>query len=200
MDLTPLVDEYTIGMNRIYLHFERMPFEPSYYVGINDLVLEQFGNEISTLPMPKFLNWNHRDSIVEEQGAFYLRMRLGLGDGFQGDLRRPLASGGTVTYAALQLAFFMGFSQVVLIGVDHRFTDQGTPNKEETRPEAEDANHFHPDYFPPGSRWQLPDLLRSELAYAKAREAYEAVGRQILDATVNGACPVFDKVHFESLF
>jgi hypothetical protein len=94
----------------------------------------------------------------------------------------------------------MGFSQVVLIGVDHRFTDQGTPNKEETRPEAEDANHFHPDYFPPGSRWQLPDLLRSELAYAKAREAYEAAGRQILDATVNGACPVFDKVHFESLF
>lgn len=200
MDLSPLVDEYSIGMNRIYLNFERMPFEPSYYAAINELVLDQFAEEISSLAMPKFVNWANRKHFKGLAGVYYLRMRLGLRDDFQGDARRPLASGGTVTYAALQLAYFMGFAQVVLIGVDHRFADRGTPNQVETRPEGADANHFHPNYFPPGSRWQLPDLIRSELAYTLARRAFEADGRQIVDATVNGACPVFEKAEFASLF
>ena len=47
---------------------------------------------------------------------------------------------------------------------------------------------------------QLPDLDTSEQAYLLAREAYEADGRQILDATVGGKLMIFSKVDFISLF
>jgi hypothetical protein len=201
MDMSPLKDEFTFGLNRIYLLFNSLPFIPTYYVCVNELVLEQFSGEINALTMPKFLNWNRRKSFsAESDSTHFVRLALGLQDVFVRDFRRPLSSGGTVTYVALQIAYTMGFSEVVLIGVDHSFADKGIPNKIETRRSDTDVNHFHPDYFPKGSRWQLPDLKRSELAYALARRAYEKDGRRIIDATVNGKCTVFEKDDFYSLF
>ena len=199
-DLRPLKAETTFGMNRIYLNFKEMGFQTSYYLAINELVLNQFAGEIAYLGMPKFLNWNQRKRFREVNDLNYLRLKLGFHDTFISDISRPLCSGGTVTFAALQVAFYMGFQQVVLVGLDHRFASKGRPNEVQVRAEARDQNHFHPNYFPAGSRWQLPDLRRSELAYGLARRAYEAEGRIILDATVDGACPVFEKVTYESLF
>jgi len=201
MDLSPLKNEVTFGLNRIYLHFERMPALPTYYVCINELVLEQFAEDIRALPMPKFLNWNRRDYFdFDDPSLAFVKIRYGLGDRFQGDIRQPVWGGATVTFVTLQIAFFMGFEQVILIGVDHDFSTQGAPSTVETRHAQRDADHFHPDYFPKGVRWQLPDLHRSELAYGLARQAYRADGRQVLDATVGGKCPVFEKVDFYGLF
>lgn len=200
-DLGPLKDEITFGMNRIYLNFTPMGFQTSYYLAINELVLDQFSAEIADLAMPKFINWNSRSkSAIEASHHYYLRLKLGLYDTFTRDITKPLCSGGTVTFAALQIAFYMGFQQVVLVGLDHRFMSTGAPNQVQMRVEAIDQNHFHPNYFPAGSRWQLPDLRRSDLAFAMARRAYEADGRVILDATVDGACTIFDKVALSVLF
>jgi hypothetical protein len=198
MDLSHLAGEVTFGMNRVYL---LESFRPTYYAAINELVLEQFAEDIRALPCPKFLNWNRRD-LFDGRGAdtHFVHLRAGFSDLFIPSPLRSLSSGGTVTYVALQLAFYMGFREVILIGVDHNFADHGQPNRVEERTAAADANHFHPDYFPRGARWQLPDLLRSELAYAEARRAYEAAGRRVLDATVGGKLTVFPKVEYSSLF
>lgn len=201
MNLSLLSNEVTFGLNRIYLLFDQMQFIPTYYVSVNELVLEQFAKDIISLPMPKFLNWNcraHFDAADSETS--FLRLTLSVMDGFAADITQSLYSGGTVTYVALQLAYAMGFSEVILIGVDHSFTEKGIPNKVETRQSETDVNHFHPDYFPKGSKWQLPDLKRSELAYELARQTFEQDGRKIFDATLKGKCPVFEKVDFRSLF
>ncbi len=52
--------------------------------------------------------------------------------------------------------------------------------------QGDDPNHFNAGYFGKGFRWQLPDLETSERGYRMARQAYEADGRQVLDATVGG--------------
>ena len=201
MDLGLLNNEVTFGLNRVYLLFEQMQFMPTYYVSINELVLEQFSSDIQALPMPKFLNWNCRSHFdAEDAETSFLRLSLSVTDGFTADITQSLDSGGTVTFVALQIAFFMGFSDVILIGVDHSFTDSGTPNAIEIRRTNIDENHFHPNYFPKGFKWQLPDLLRSEIAYEKARTVFEENNRRIIDATVNGKCPVFEKADFYSLF
>ncbi|MNX67310.1 Beta-barrel assembly-enhancing protease [compost metagenome] len=93
----------------------------------------------------------------------------------------------------------MGFSEVILIGVDHHFVTSGAPNREVVS-EGEDPNHFHPQYFGSGVRWNLPDLENSEVAYTLAREAYTEAGRQILDATLDGRLTVFPKVDYQRLF
>jgi hypothetical protein len=201
MDLSPLKHEITFGLNRIYLLFEKMGFFPTYYVCVNELVLQQFSGEISALPMSKFLNWNSRRVFQPaDSNTGFVRLSLSLSDGFQPDMRASLYSGGTVTYVALQIAYSMGFSQVILVGLDHSFSDKGTPNATVIRTDSVDANHFHPEYFPKGTKWQLPDLRRSEAAYRTADRYYRAAGRRILDATPGGKCPVFQRVEYQDLF
>jgi hypothetical protein len=93
----------------------------------------------------------------------------------------------------------MGFEQVILIGVDHNFTSKGEANKTIVS-QGDDQNHFAPNYFARGYKWQLPDLDTSEVGYVYAREAYRGAGRQALDATVGGKLTVFPKVDYNSLF
>jgi hypothetical protein len=201
MDHAPLMGEITFGMNRIYLLVEKLGFSPNYFVCINELVLDQFHDEIKDLEMPKFINWNRRSLFdPKRQDIHYLRTNLGLKDRFAHDVSQPIATGGTVTFAALQIAYYMGFKTVILIGLDHSFQAKGIPNRPVVRDQEKDQDHFHPDYFPKGSRWQPPDLLRSEIAYQLAQEAFEAEGREIIDATVGGRCQVFQKREYDSLF
>ena len=201
IDHAKLKGETTFGLNRIYLMADVWGFLPDYYVCVNELVLDQFHDEIAQLPIPKFINWNRRRYFSEEgQNTYYLRLRLGLRDAFWPDVEKPISSGGTVTYVALQIAYYMGFDQVIIVGLDHNYVAKGTPNRTVARQVERDVDHFHSDYFPKGTLWQPPDLLRSELAYGLARQAHQIAGRQIIDATLGGKCAVFEKADFETLF
>ncbi len=203
MDLSALKNEITMSMNRAYLLYEDWGFTPSYYVCINELVLEQFADDISNLELPRFVNFNRRgyfNNYLNDDKLMFLRFGFKLNDEFNGDVTQTISSGGTVTFACLQLAYYMGFDEVVIIGMDHNFVEKGRPNKTEVRKTERDESHCHPDYFPKGIKWQLPDLYRSELAYKMARQAYEDDGRRIVDATVEGKCDVFEKMNFSSMF
>jgi len=103
-----------------------------------------------------------------------------------------------VTFICMQLAYYMGFSEVILIGVDHYFKTKGKENKL-VESSGDDVDHFHPDYFGKGVKWQLPDLDNSERAYMKAKEAFEADGRRILDATIDGKLDIFPKVDYDEI-
>ncbi|HEX7621555.1 MAG TPA: hypothetical protein VF359_10205, partial [Anaerolineales bacterium] len=120
-------------------------------------------------------------------------------ENFSTDATGRVFEGFTVTYMALQLAFHMGFAEVILIGVDHSFTTQGPANAAIVS-NGDDPNHFSPNYFGKGFKWQLPDLEGSERAYRLARTAYEAAGRKVWDATVGGKLSVFPKTAYDSLF
>ena len=201
VNLNLLAKERTFGLNRIYLNFRDSSFRPTYYAALNELVLEQFSAEISKLDMPKFLNWNRRTCFdTHNSDTVFLKSNIVINDFFQPDLIHPLVVGATVTFAALQIAFYMGFQKVILIGLDHKYSEKGLPNQTEIRTHGRDESHFHPDYFPKGIKWQLPDLLRSEIDFQIARTAFEKDGREIVDATVDGNCPVFKKVEYLSLF
>ena len=197
-DMTKLHDEYTFGLNRIYLMFKELGFSTSFFVSINDLVIEQSAAEIQALDIPKFVSWRSRKWLTPQDDLFFLYTTY-TGPKFAKNAAGRLWEGATVTYVALQLAFYFGFSEVILIGVDHSFTTKGEPNTTITS-EGDDPNHFNPKYFGKGFRWQLPDLETSENAYRMARRVFEADGRIVLDATIGGNLTVFPKVDYGSLF
>ena len=165
---------------------------------MNSLVIEQCAADIQTLPIPKFLSWRSHDLIQPSDDTIFLYTTY-TGPKFARDACGRIWEGATVTYVALQLAYFMGFDQVVLIGVDHNFTTKGQPNTTITS-QGDDRDHFNAAYFGKGFRWQLPDLETSESAYRLAHSAYEQAGRQVLDATVGGKLTVFPKVDYDTLF
>ncbi|HNZ13538.1 MAG TPA: DUF115 domain-containing protein [Anaerolineaceae bacterium] len=197
-DLTKLRGEYTIGLNRIFLAFPEMGFQTSYLVSINDLVIEQSAAELQALAMPRFFAWRAHRWLQPADDLYFLYTTY-TGPRFARDVRGRLWEGATVTYVALQLAFYLGFETVILVGVDHNFVTQGKPNTTIVS-EGDDPNHFHPGYFGKGFRWQLPDLDTSERGYLLARRAYEQAGRRVLDATIGGKLQIFEKVDYNGLF
>jgi len=197
-DLSLIRNEYTFGMNRIYLLFPALGWVTSYYVSINTLVIEQCSQDISGLTMPRFITWRGRRWVGGE-GIYFLDTDYTEPATFSKDIRGRIFEGSTVTYTALQIAFYMGFEEVILVGIDHSFTSKGRPN-ETLVSEGDDHNHFSADYFGKGFKWQLPDLEASEQAYRLAKAAFEKNGRRILDATVDGKLEIFEKVDYRSLF
>jgi hypothetical protein len=180
----------SFASNRIYL---LDGFNPFYYVCVNPLVLEQSLECIIEYPArAKFVSdwWTH--SIP---GAYGL-----VSSGVPSFSRNPAAyiyEGHTVTYVSLQLAYFMGFSTVLLVGVDHSYRYQGQPNQEVVA-SSSDPNHFHPDYFGPGTHWHNPDLERSARAYAMAKTVYESDGRQIINLTPGSKLDVFRREDWQA--
>ena len=198
-DLSKLKDEFTFGTNRIYLLFKELGFETSYYLSVNGNVTQQYQDDILQIRSPKFLSLESAAYYPNSVDSLhFLPHEDSSTPMFHKDISQNLWWGATVTYVAMQLAYYMGFQEVYLIGVDHYFKTKGQAHTL-VQSDEDDENHFSPDYFK-GKAWQLPDLETSELAYSLAKFAFENSGRKIYDATVNGKLDIFKKVDFNSLF
>ena len=198
MELSFLRRQTVIGTNKIFLGFREFGFYPKYYVAVNRKVLEQSVESIKALNCVKFIS-NRADDLILENGLTYRINTTRAPSRFCFDISKGVHEGWTVTYAALQVAYYLGFSEVVLIGMDHRFEYTGAANQAQ-KLDVPDPNHFSPDYFGYGQHWDNPDLVRSEESYRIAREVFESDGRRIIDATVDGACQIFTKGDYREIF
>jgi hypothetical protein len=124
-DLGKLRNEFTFGLNRIYLLFPELGFTTNYLVSVNDLVLEQCATEMINLDLPKFFTWRARRWFREDPNIAFLDTDFTGNEDFSQGITSRFFEGFTVTYVALQLAYHMGFSQAILVGVDHHFVTQG---------------------------------------------------------------------------
>ena len=62
----------------------------------------------------------------------------------------------------LQLAYHLGFTEVILIGMDFSYAipDSAVVKGKDITSTDDDPNHFHPNYFGKGKRWHDPELDR----------------------------------------
>lgn len=192
VDMTKLKEIDTIALNRAYLSFDEWGFVPSCYVCVNDLVLEQFASDISSAGEMRFLNWRSRKLMTSSDSTYYLNVPNPLTDQFSTRLDQCAYAGGSVTFVALEVAYWLGYSEVAIVGLDHRYAEAGIPNSRAVRA-GEDKSHYRPDYFPPGTKWELPDLDRFEAGYKLARIAYDEAARPVFDCTDNGGSQAFVK-------
>ncbi len=199
MELGFLKREYVIGLNKIYLGFKKFGFYPKYYVAVNAKVVKQSAHEIRKMNCVKFVSNHGSFDTVSEDGLTYHINTVNPYARFCTDITQGVHEGWTVTYAALQIAYFLGFDTVILIGLDHRFQYSGKPNETKIM-SGPDLNHFCGNYFEHGQQWDNPDLTKSEESYRIARDEFEKNGRRIIDATVNGACTIFEKTDYRKLF
>ena len=200
-DLSAIGDRPTIGLNRLYQGCDALGFRPDLLVCVNLLMLAQSADEIEASGLPVVASWAGRQHFSADADVTFIRTFDGTS--FSRDLTDRVYTGSTVTYVALQLAHWLGWKHVTLLGIDHTYRlerHEAAMNPHDTSVRtAPDENHFLPGYFPAGQSWQLPDLENSEMAYAEARKAFEADGRKVVDATVGGALDVFEKCSWQSV-
>lgn len=209
-DLDRLQGCVTFASNKIYLAYEDTSWRPDYYSVEDHLVIQNNWDRIAGLEGSlKIFPANVRDFGYHAADTVFVPFRPPqsfddpLSDpafpDFSEDLSQGICWGSTITYSQIQMALFMGCTEIVLIGIDHSYllpqVKQGN-----TYLHAGEQNHFHPDYRQAGERWHQPNLEVLEVSYARARDCCAARGVQILNASRQTRLEVFERADFDSLF
>ncbi|MAZ45760.1 MAG: hypothetical protein CMD74_03520 [Gammaproteobacteria bacterium] len=210
-DLSLLRDEVTFATNGFFLKANALGWTPTFYVVEDHLVAEDRKAEIaalrgSTKLFPIYLAYCCQQD--DETIFFNHRPRVSYPEAFDfsSDASKVTYAGCTVTYTCMQLAVYMGFKEIILVGVD---ADYDIPSDVTTKAEygveildmgSDDPNHFDPDYFGKGYRWHDPQVDKMMDAYETARRALQASNQSIVNATVGGKLEVFPRKAYESLF
>jgi hypothetical protein len=190
-------DVFSIGMNKISLLFPLTTWRPSLIVCVNNLVVRQSREFLATTQIPTFLAWKCRWFAGRPRNCNVHYFKSVPTSTFSTDASSWVGGlAPTVTYSALQFAYFLGGDPVILFGIDHQFRSDENRSGIEKR-SGPDTDHFDPEYFRPGQYWGLPDLQGSEKAYRIAKSAFQSAGRRVLDATVDGKLRVFDKISLD---
>ncbi len=193
IDFNVCENQIIMGLNKIFLGFNRFNIYPNYYVATNRKVINSSIKEIKKLNCITFTPNHSIESI--EKGPFNYFVNISKKEKFFLDITKGINEGYSVTYVGLQIAYFMGFSKVILIGLDHRYSFFGKPNQEAFM-DGNDPNHFDPSYFR-NQNWDNPDLTNSEKYFKIANEIFKRDNRKIIDATINGSCNIFPKMNLE---
>ncbi|NBD33151.1 MAG: DUF115 domain-containing protein [Cyanobacteria bacterium] len=194
-DLSLLKNIFTFGLNKINLLFDKSNFRPACIVAVNPLVINQNREFYNQTNIPLFLDSCATEAIRSRTNVTFLHSSEQFK--FARDCSFSLYQGATVTFVAMQLAFHMGFKEIALIGCDHQYTAQQGLANQIVKAEKQDADHFDPNYFAGKTKWQIPDLLKSEVSYTLAKEVYYADSRTIVNATEGGCLDLFPRVRLE---
>lgn len=195
-------EEICFSMNRIYCAFENTQWRPDYYVVQDRKVIENYWEDILKLEIKnKFISDRALYLFGEKRREECLNSTLNLfhlkgGEALQGnilfseDFAKQCYEGWTVTYACLQLAAYMGFSEIYLLGVDCNYVTSGSLNQ----------NYFCNNYIPKGKERvpAFPDLMTA--AYQTAKLFAEENDIKIYNATRGGKLEIFERADFDSLF
>ncbi|WP_135502451.1 hypothetical protein [Roseovarius aestuariivivens] len=143
-DLAKLDPAYTFLLNRAYLLNNRSQKSKNALVLANPLAFEEYGRDALRHTFEDvFLSSGipTKDHPDDPRVFYYSQwVRPKIYEGFfQTDLSQPLYQGTSVAFTAIQIAFCMGFSDIILAGIEFNF-DQKEPHfYNSTEAEAERA-------------------------------------------------------------
>lgn len=217
-DLSLLENDYVWGLNRCYLLFERINWRPKFFVATDSIVIPDNSNEINSLitdlsnclfffPLQFRLNGTLESGLntywYEENPQNFSKLPRGY---FSDDAGSYVRGAFTVTIAALQLAIYLGFNPIYLIGCDTNYTlpksiyFDDEDNDKIISTADDDPNHFRGDYFGAGKKYSRPSPDRMIFAYKQAKKIFDEIGIDVFNATIGGKLEVFPRVTYDLLF
>ena len=193
----------TFGCNRVSLAFTKTPWRPDYYFMSDEKLALDYTDEVDGVPVDhRFFPKAFRDKGIKN-GVFYGPSRefydFEKEGKFSKDVSKGVCGGGTVTFEMLQFAYYMGFAEIYLIGVDFSYAVNNPLNNKTYAYEGEN-NYFIEGYLKQGEIATMPNVTANLLAYHVAKEAIAGDGRIIQNATRGGKLEVFDRVDLDELF
>lgn len=213
IDLKKLENEYTFAVNGIFYKTSENGFVPTFYM-VEDSHVMKDNLEIINKYHPKihrFFPTDYKHMLKDHKDTSFFTMNRGFYETTSPNYQIPRFStdfalkgfcGQSVTMLNLQLAYYMGFSEVYLIGMDFSYSipDSAIVTGATIESTENDVNHFHPDYFGKGKKWHDPKLEEVLKNYQMSKVVYEWAGRRIYNATPGGNLHTFERVEFQSLF
>jgi|GEM_PF-3301259 len=213
-----LKNEYTFGVNRIYLMDDKISWKPSFYTANDWRVVPDIATDINGLTGSTFFfEESFRGILREGSDTYYYRHCAADPNypdekSFGHEATRGIRGAGSVVGTAVQLAAYMGFDPIYLIGCDlgYKVLDTVEQSGEDkfgngvklflTSTKDDDPNHFDSRYFGKGQRWHDPNVKRMISGHEQCKAGMADKGGEIYNATVGGELEVYPRVDFNSLF
>lgn len=181
--------EFCISMNKIFMYEE--DWTSDIYACIDSVLLGECEKEVDDYASPvKFIGDSNEEFWSREHKNTYKIHAITMDcydvvPGFSENICQKVYIGATVTYVCIQIAVYLGFKEIYLLGVDCNYTKNSTNNYFYNSDVVDNKNH-HED--------------RMILSYQAAKKYADAHGIKIYNATRGGALEVFERVDFDSLF
>lgn len=117
--------------------------------------------------------------------------------GFSSDCSEKVYTGYTVTYAMLQMAVYMGFKEIYLLGMDHSFSvERGKDGKVVEKKNVRN----HSEIIKNDRLWGVSEIEEVTKAYMAAKAYADAHNVKIMNATRGGKLEVFERINIDQLF
>ncbi len=206
-DLERLHGEFVFAANRFHLAYDKISFRPSFTACSDMLMAEQNGQDIlERCGTPLFLEARAARWLTSAMNERIIRFDVlprppgtngKPGVAFADDATVGLGNAGSIIYDLLQIAVWMGFTEIYLYGMDHTFRlpEQGRGVVKD----GGEQNHFLPNYRRSGEVWYAPATELIDIGFEKAREECEKRGIIIRNATRGGALEIFERVDFDDV-
>lgn len=205
-------DIASFGTNRIYRIYPNTVWRPTYYVCIDkDTLLSSINDIKNAGDYPKMLNYSAaKYGRKESDNVHYICMdwhmqkdyyNITAPDRLVDDPSQYFSYLGTVTATAIELAMYMGFSEIYLLGCDHNYAlkarKDGTIYRDPT---------VKTSYFAGGGGEKDIDsklsVQHEELmtgSYIACENTARERSVRIYNATRGGKLEVFERVDFDSI-
>jgi len=218
-DLEKLKDEVTFASNSIYALYDRTEWRPTFYCSVDPVFYEQVLKEKEMILyllsecQAAFTTANGNTRMfrddAELERMFYIRARWSTDDKsglplFSNDCSKCYYASGTVAYLMLQLAVYMGFREIYLLGIDmsysYKFYPDGTVDASDSYAEGLKQEQKSRNYET-GKIFMITNETEThKKGYLAAYQYAKTNGIKIYNATRGGCLEVFERVDFDKLF
>lgn len=192
-DLELLKNEFVFGMNSICLIHDKTDWKPDFFSCQDEHVFNKIKETmLATDNGVVFLPYSYKEQAAEDYVYFHIsgayhryEMRYGpkYFAKFSDDCYKTVYDGYSITYSIMQLAIYMGFDELYLLGADCNYLGQ--------------KQHFiETGHYDPGAQNAADRLFAS---YGVAKEYAETHNIKIYNATRGGCLELFPRVILEDV-
>ena len=214
LDKLSLNNSITMGVNSIFVAFSDTKWRPTYYVTADYLQIHLYADEllsmsakakfISKLPYDYslYVNRNNLSKIDRllhkpmNSGIYRYNLRSSIG--ISDDFSDICYIGGSIINVCIQLAFYMGFREIYLLGVDfdYRSTRKNPMAyfSDKYAEKEEQLGILSPQNI--GNSFGYEEAL---LGYQMAKEYAVLNGIKIYNVTRGGKLEVFERISIDSV-
>ena len=192
VDVRRLARYATITFNRAYIAWPEWGFVPSYHACLDPLSVAVIGaglrEAVAGAPGTHFFFHSHATQFGVEENNRVTLCELAPGEAFALSLSR-LTDLGNVGAMSLQILALLGFTNVLMVGVDGYYSFDG-----DTRTRA---NHFRDDYAAGRKTLTPADHVRYIAGWSAAATECRRLGMDVRNASPGTALTCFEAIAFD---
>lgn len=193
-DLKKLNNEITFGMNSLCRVFDEIGWETTYFAIQDKSVYKKMYEDLGKLSTTKLFVSDDNSDVSQIKSNLF-RYPLNIYNHktvtdkfiykFSNTICDEVSAGFTIAYSALQIAVYMGFKEIYLLGCDCNYVDD-----KEKRHFIE-TGHYDPNYKTIGDK-----MIE---AYKVAKQYADDHNIKIYNATRGGKLDVFERVDLDDI-